>query len=231
MQTKYLIHHQPKIVRLRVINADENHPILRQQPMQQLQARVHHAEPFVVAGKVFAFFADHLAEPFFKLRIVDVVVVNPAFVAGVVGRINVDAFDAAFVFGEQGFQRFQIVAVNDAIAAGIRRSVGCVEPLQMAQRFEGNFLVVIDDFVFSHPVECWHKFSGKKLFGIKSGLQANRRQLNGKPHDAEAENACNESTALHVFGIAVIASTFKRLSIDFHRNQPNYHYHNRRRTF
>ena len=42
---------------------------------------------------VFAFFADRLADPFLELRLGEVVVVDPPFVAGVVGRVDVDALD------------------------------------------------------------------------------------------------------------------------------------------
>ena len=59
--------------------------------MQQLQPGIHHAQPFVMAGQVLALFADNLTQPLFDFRIVDVVVINPALVASVVGRIYVPA--------------------------------------------------------------------------------------------------------------------------------------------
>ena len=42
-----------------------------------------------MAGQVLALFADNLTQPLFDFRIVDVVVINPALVASVVGRIYV----------------------------------------------------------------------------------------------------------------------------------------------
>ena len=44
-----------------------------------------------MAGQVLALFADNLAQPLLDLRVIDIIVVDPALVAGVVGRINVPA--------------------------------------------------------------------------------------------------------------------------------------------
>ena len=76
-----------------VIDADEYDAVVAEQFFQQLQPRIHHAAPLVVAAGVFAFFADGLADPFLELRLGEVVVVDPAFVAGVVRRVDVDALD------------------------------------------------------------------------------------------------------------------------------------------
>ena len=69
-----------------------------------------------MTGEVFALFADYLSEPLTDAGIIHVVVVDPPLIAGVVGRIDVDKPDAAFILRQQGFQRFQVVAVNDHIA-------------------------------------------------------------------------------------------------------------------
>ena len=45
------------------IETNENNAIIRQQLLQQLQPRVHHAQPLVVAGQVLALFADNRAQP------------------------------------------------------------------------------------------------------------------------------------------------------------------------
>ena len=83
-----LITNQLEIGILRIINADENNTIVCQQLLQQLQPRVHHAQPLVVAGQVLALFADDLAQPLLDLRVIDIIVVDPALVAGVVRRIG-----------------------------------------------------------------------------------------------------------------------------------------------
>ena len=53
-----------------------------------------------MAGQVLALFADNLAQPLLDLRVIDIIVVDPALVAGVVGRIYVptdfDTIEKAF---------------------------------------------------------------------------------------------------------------------------------------
>ena len=44
-----------------------------------------------MAGQILALFADNLAQPLLNLRVVDIIVVDPALVAGVVGRIYKNA--------------------------------------------------------------------------------------------------------------------------------------------
>ena len=44
-----------------------------------------------MTGQVFALFADNLAQPLLDFRVVDIIVVDPALVARVVGRIYVPA--------------------------------------------------------------------------------------------------------------------------------------------
>ena len=63
--------------------------------------------------EIFAFFAHRLSDPLFKLRLREVVVINPVFVAGVIRRINVDAFDPTSMRRQQRFKREQIVALDD----------------------------------------------------------------------------------------------------------------------
>ena len=56
-----------------------------------------------MAGQVLALFADNLAQPLLDLRVIDVIVIDPALVAGVVGRIDIDALDAPLIPGQQRF--------------------------------------------------------------------------------------------------------------------------------
>ena len=42
-------------------------------------------------AKVFAFLAHHLPQPFAELGVVHIIVIHPTFVAGVVGRVDVNA--------------------------------------------------------------------------------------------------------------------------------------------
>ena len=77
-----------------------------------------------MAGQVLALFADNLAQPLLDFRVVDIIVVDPALVARVVGRIDIDTFDAPLVPGQQGFQGFQIIA-PDKIMFSLPLSSSC----------------------------------------------------------------------------------------------------------
>ena len=82
--------------------------------MQQFKPWIHHAKPFVVTEQVFTFFAHHLPQPFLDFRVVVVVILNPAFIAGIVEWVNINAFYLAFIFVQQGFE---VVAGDDFVAA------------------------------------------------------------------------------------------------------------------
>jgi hypothetical protein len=57
-----------------------------------------------VAAGILALFADSLADPLLELRLSEVVVVDSAFVAGVVGWIDIDALDAARMGRKKGLE-------------------------------------------------------------------------------------------------------------------------------
>ena len=81
---------------LKYINTNKNNAVIRKQALQKLKARIHHAQPFIMAGQILAFFADNLAQPLFDLRVVDVIVIDPALVAGVIGWVYKDViFDTS----------------------------------------------------------------------------------------------------------------------------------------
>jgi hypothetical protein len=67
--------------------------------VQQAKARVHHAEPFIVSREIYCKCTNGFSEPFLDGWVVNVIVVNPAFVASVIWRINEDAFDFASIVG------------------------------------------------------------------------------------------------------------------------------------
>ena len=69
-----------------------------------------------MAGQVLALFADNLAQPLLDLRVVDVIVIDPALVSGVGGRIDIDALDAPLIPGQQVFQ---IVAPDNHVVATV----------------------------------------------------------------------------------------------------------------
>lgn len=113
-----------------------------------------------MAGQVLALFADNLAQPLFDLRVVDVIVINPALVAGVVGRIDIDALDTPLIPGQQRFQGFQIIAPNDHVFAAVVFVVLSVfiKAVLALQHPKRHVLMVIDHLAFSNPFKCWHGY-------------------------------------------------------------------------
>ena len=109
-------------------------------------------------GKVLALFANHFTQPLFYLGVIDVIVVHPAFVASVVRRIDIDALHLALVLGQQGFQRLQIVAVDNHVFAAVVLGVlsGFIIAVLALQHPIRHLLVVIDHLIFSNPFKCWH---------------------------------------------------------------------------
>ena len=111
-----------------------------------------------MAGQVLALFAHHFAQPFSDFRVVHIVVVYPALVAGVVGRINVNAFHSSLIPGQQCFEGFQIVPVDNHILAAVILGVLAVfiKTILPVKYPEGHLLMVVDDLLFSNPFQCWH---------------------------------------------------------------------------
>jgi hypothetical protein len=160
-----LIHQQPQRRHLVVVDRDEDRPVLAQKLFQQHQPRIHHAEPAVVAVQRLALAADHLAQPAANLRAVDVVVVDPALVAGVVGRVDVDALHLPGVARQQRLERVQVVALHDQVAAVVALTPGPSpggrgegQFRQRLQQAERHLLVVFDDGLLADPVECGHRW-------------------------------------------------------------------------
>jgi hypothetical protein len=123
------------------------------------QPRIHHAAPLVVARGVFAFLSDGLADPLFELRLGEVVVVDPPLVAGVVGRVDIDALDFARVSREQRLERQQVVPLDDQVSIkrrlgpfGQQRELGIeLQPVM------GHRVVIGLDDGFALEVQRWHR--------------------------------------------------------------------------
>ena len=155
---KDLIANTFEIVEFIIINADKDCPVVGKQPLQQLEPGVHHAQPLVVAGEVFALLADHVAQPLFNARVADIVVIHPALVARVIGGIDIDALDAALVLGQQGFERLQIVAPDDLVPVRVFRAglAAAKVGVLMLQHPVGHLQMVIDHLIFSDPFKRRH---------------------------------------------------------------------------
>ena len=104
-------------------------------------------------AQVLAFFAHYLAQPLFNPGVVYVVVVHPALVASVVGRINLDALDLPLIPGQQSLERLQIVPTDNHVFA--RLGVVCILFLQYPV---GDLQVMVDYVVLADPFKCGHKF-------------------------------------------------------------------------
>src|SRR5262245_35508580 len=87
-RTQNRIKDLPKLARFVVVNADPQTPRRGQEIDEQLQPWPHHAEPLIMALQIVL--TDDLPEPRFHQRGVHAVVVNPALLASVVRRVNVD---------------------------------------------------------------------------------------------------------------------------------------------
>ena len=131
-----------------VINADENCSVLCEKLMEQTQTGIHHAEPFVMTGEVFPFFPDNFTEPFFYFRIVDVIIIDPLFITGIVGWIDVDTFYSAFVFREERLESIEVIAVNNFIPAWGSTVVG----IFLVQNPIWDVLMMIDDIGFPESI-------------------------------------------------------------------------------
>ncbi len=73
-----------------------------------------------MAGQVLSLFPNHFAQPFADERAVDIVIIDPVLVAGVVRRVDVDALHLSGVIGQQGFEGNEVVALDNEVArAGV----------------------------------------------------------------------------------------------------------------
>src|SRR5699024_3386235 len=72
--------------------------------------------------------------------------------------VNIDALYLSLVPGQQGFQRLQIVAVDNHVFAAVVLGVlsGFVIAVLALQHPVGHFLVVVYHLIFSNPFKCWH---------------------------------------------------------------------------
>ena len=108
-------------------------------------------------GEIFGLFADGLAEPAEDFRGVDVVVIDPALVAGVVGRIDADTLHLPGVARQQRLEGVEIVALHNQIA---RSGIAMGELLVRFEQAERHLLVVPHNGVLADPVQCGHGTPG-----------------------------------------------------------------------
>ena len=150
-----LVAHQLEMRQLVVVDGDEDRPVGRQQPPQQPEPRVHHAQPLVVAREVLARPPHHLAQPPRQPRRAHVVVVRPPLLARVVRWVDVDAPHAPLQPREQRLERLQVVAVDDSVPApghGTLPRPRRVEPPHGLHRAHRHLRVVVHHLRLAHPL-------------------------------------------------------------------------------
>ena len=110
-------------------------------------------EPSVTSVERFSFFADSLSEPFSNHWAVDVVVIDPTLIAGVVRRIDVDALDLPRVVGKERFERDEVISLHDEIPVA-RLAAG--EIWHVFEQVKRHLVVMIHHCLFPNPIQCWH---------------------------------------------------------------------------
>src|ERR1035441_7343541 len=165
-RTEDFVHRVAKRLNLVVVDGDENCPIFPQELAEEGEPGVHHAQPSVVTVECLTFLADGFAEPFADEGAVDVVVVSPVLVSGVVGRVDGDALHLAGVVWQQGLECDEVVALHDEVAA---TGIAAGEIRHVLKQVKGHLQVVVHHGLFPNPVECGHRLSSLACESALSG--------------------------------------------------------------
>jgi len=104
--------------------------------------------------QVLILFAHRLIKPLADLGAIYVIVINPAFVAGIVRRIDVDAFHLPGVVWKEIFKGKEIVAFNQEIA-GSRIADG--ELGNLFQQVKRHLPMMILNRLPPDPIQCRHE--------------------------------------------------------------------------
>ena len=105
-----------------------------------------------MAFKIFIIDRGVLTKPCLVERAVDVVVVDPVLIAGIVGWIYVDAFYTACIARKQCFERVQVITMDDQVAVGV--SVGSYRAIEIGfKRTPRNSEMVGVDELFAFEVK------------------------------------------------------------------------------
>ena len=150
-----LVHQTAQVMNLVVVDRHEDRAVFSEQLAQELEARQHHAAPLVVAGQVVA--VHHPPQPVLHEGRVHVVVVRPALIPCVVGRVDVDALHLAVVGRQKRLQGREVVALNDQVVAQARL---VAQPLlalrqQLVER-HGQMVILDEDL----PLEAQSRHEG-----------------------------------------------------------------------
>ena len=157
--SKNFIANRLQVRLLIIINADENRPVISEQLPQELQPRIHHAQPLVMARQILSFFSHDLPEPGADARVVHIVIVDPILVPRVVRRIDVDAIHAPLVLRQQRLQRHEVVAVDDhvpVVRAALRMHARRIKRIFFLQHMIRHVEMMIHDLALPDPLQHRH---------------------------------------------------------------------------
>ena len=108
-----------------------------------------------MAGEVVGFLADGVAEPLTNFGAVDGVIINPALVAGVVWRVDVDALDLPGITRQQRFERDEVVALDDEVL-GVALSRRAGQVWHFLQQPKRHFGMMTDNRLLPDPIQRRH---------------------------------------------------------------------------
>ena len=147
--SEYFIHDIPKCLYLVVIDANKDRSILPKKLPEQCEPWIHHAKPAIMPIQCLAFPAYDLAKPIPDNRAIHVVVINPVFVARIVGRIDIDALHLSGIVGQQRLERDEVIALDNKIAVA-RLAAG--KTRHVLKQVKRHLKVMVDYSFFSDPV-------------------------------------------------------------------------------
>ena len=130
---KYLIHQQPEVVHLIIVNADKDNSIFPQEALCQIEAWHHHIEPVAVVLAVFAavlvkhFLAGHITLLVFVTHTFQIfffslgklVGIDKRVVARIVWWINVNHFYLAEVTLLKHLQHLHVFTLDENVLCGV----------------------------------------------------------------------------------------------------------------
>jgi len=126
-----------------------------------------------MAVECFTLLPHNLAKPFCDNWTLYIIVINPALIPRVVGRIDVDALHLTCVIGEQRLQRGQVIPFHDQIPAP---RITATKIRYILEQMKGNLLVMIHHGLFSNPVQRRHR-SGQVTAALRGLIPKSPRQV------------------------------------------------------
>lgn len=107
-----------------------------------------------MSRKVLSLFANYLSEPLAYLGAIHIIIVNPPLITSVIGWVDIDTLHLPRVIGQQGFQGFEVVALDQQVPRlGVARRqlrVAMDEPI-------GHLAMMVLHRALADPVQRGHR--------------------------------------------------------------------------